>query len=209
MAQALPESVSTGGLPQLPPPADSTATVALAPTLRKSSTSLVSDWPMPAKARRSGWVISTTALLLMLAGSCPTVAAPDNPAQGVWMVDEDVAIAVALCGAGSLCGRIAWLRAPSDGTGRPKRDERNPDAALRSRPLCGLTVLNGLVPVPDEPGRWGAGSFYDPRNGRSYGLMATLRSADVLVARVYIGMPFFGQDQTLLRVHRPGGGGWC
>lgn len=164
---------------------------------------------MPGKARRSGRAVPALALLLGLAGSCPTSGTPDNPVQGVWLVEEDVAIAVTRCGRGSLCGRIAWLRATHDDAGRPKHDERNPDPALRERPLCGLTVLEGLLPVPDEPGRWAAGSFYDPRDGRSYGLTATVRSADVLVARVYVGMPFLGKNQTLLRVRRPGGPGWC
>jgi uncharacterized protein (DUF2147 family) len=125
------------------------------------------------------------------------------------MIEGEVAITVTRCGRGSLCGQIAWLRAPHDEAGRPKRDERNPDPTLRGRPLRGLTVLDGLLPVPGEPGRWDAESIYDPRDGRSYGLTATLRSADVLVARVYVGMPFLGRNQTLLRVQRPGGGGWC
>ena len=76
------------------------------------------------------------------------------------------------------------------------------DAALRDRPLCGLTVLDDLLPVPGEPGRWAAGSFYDPRTGRGYGLMVTLASAYVLVARVYVGMPFLGKNQTLPPVRR-------
>jgi hypothetical protein len=119
-------------------------------------------------------------------------------------------LAVALCGeGGALCGRIVWLRTPRDGAGRPKRDVMNPDAALRDRPLCGVAVLDGLLPVPDEPGRWSAGSFYDPRDGRGYGLAATLVSADVLVARVHLGLPFLGVDQTLRRVERAGGEGWC
>ena len=71
-----------------------------------------------------------------------------------------------------------------------------------------ITALDSPLPVPGEPGRWSAGSFYDPRDGRSYGLTATLRSADVLVARVYVGMPFLGRNQTLLRVQQPGGTGW-
>ena len=83
------------------------------------------------------------------------------------------------------------------------------NAALRDRPLCGLTVLDDLLPVPGEPGRWAAGSFYDPRTGRGYGLMVTLVSADVLVARVYVGMPFLGKNQTLLPVRRARGEEWC
>ena len=77
----------------------------------------------------------------------------------------------------------------------------DPDAALRDRPLRG-------VAVPGEPGRWSAGSFYDPRHGRGHGLAATLVSADALVARVHLGMPFLGVNQTLLRVPRAGGAGW-
>jgi uncharacterized protein (DUF2147 family) len=72
-----------------------------------------------------------------------------------------------------------------------------------------MTVLDGLLPVPDEPDKWNAGSFYDPRNGRGYGLSATLVSTDVLVARVYIGMPFLGLNQALLRTPQGSGEGWC
>jgi uncharacterized protein (DUF2147 family) len=149
------------------------------------------------------------ALLLALTGSSYTTSTSNAQVEGMWMIEDDAAIAVARCGPVSLCGRIAWLRAPHDDTGSPKHDEMNPDAMLRSRPLCGLTVLSGLLPVPDEPDKWSAGSFYDPRDGGNYGLTATLRSADVLVARVYIGMPFLGKNQTLLRVERSGGAGWC
>jgi uncharacterized protein (DUF2147 family) len=151
------------------------------------------------------------ALVFVLAGPCRAAPAPaaDQRAHGIWMIEDEVAIAVDRCDGDSLCGRIVWLRDARDGAGRPKRDEMNPDAALRDRPLCGLTVLDGLLPVPDEADKWAAGSFYDPRNGRSYGLGATLVSADELVARVYIGMPFLGLNQTLLRVHQASGGGWC
>ena len=162
----------------------------------------------PIKVRRCGWAATAAAALIALAAG-PCRAAPAADPQGVWMIEDEVALAVADCGEGSLCGRVVWLRTPRDDAGRPKRDAMNPDPALRDRPLCGVTVLDGLLPVPDEPGRWAAGSFYDPRNGRSYGLMATLVSADVLVARVYVGMPFLGNNQTLLRVQPARGEGWC
>ena len=187
MAQARPERASGGNRPQCPP-------------LRGGKTP-------PAEARRSGGAVAAAAALLLAAG--PGLAAPSADPQGVWMIEDEVALAVARCGAGALCGRVVWLRTPRDEAGRPKRDAMNPDAALRDRPLCGLTVLDGLLPVPGKPGRWDAGSFYDPRTGRGYGLTATLTSADVLVARVYVGMPFLGKNQTLLRVRRASGEGWC
>jgi uncharacterized protein (DUF2147 family) len=164
----------------------------------------------PKEARRGGFVLRAATVAFVLAGPWRTAPAADDPqVQGVWMIEDEVALAVADCGGGSLCGRVVWLRTPRDDAGRPKRDAMNPDAALRERPLCGVTVLDGLLPVPDEPGRWSAGSFYDPRDGRSYGLAATRVSADVLVARVYIGMPFLGVNQTLLRIERATGEGWC
>jgi uncharacterized protein (DUF2147 family) len=161
--------------------------------------------------RRGGRAMAAAVVAFLLAASgLAAPAADDPPVQGVWMIEGEVALAVASCGEGGvLCGRIAWLRIPSDEAGRPRRDTMNPDAALRDRPLCGVAVLDGLLPVPDEPGRWAAGSFYDPRDGRSYGLTATRVSADVLVARVYIGMPFLGVNQTLLRVAPGSGEGWC
>ena len=187
MAQAHPERTSNGSRWQRPPLCDGKAT--------------------PEKARWSGGAVATAAALVALVGPCR--AAPAADPQGVWMIEDEVALAVADCGGGSLCGRVVWLRTPRDGAGHPKRDAMNPNAALRDRPLCGLTVLDGLLPVPGETGRWAAGSFYDPRTGRGYGLMATLLSTDVLVARVYVGMPFLGQNQTLRRVQRARGEGWC
>ncbi len=172
MAQAHPERASNGNRLQRPPPCDGKAA--------------------PETARWSGWAVAAAAALIALAGPCR--AAPAADPQGVWMIEDEVAIAVARCGGDSLCGRIVWLRTARDDAGRPRRDAMNPDSALRDRPLCGLTVLDGLLPVPDGPG---------------YGLAAALGSADVLVARVYIGMPFLGVNQTLLRVQPASGEGWC
>ena len=163
----------------------------------------------PRKVRRGGWAVAAVAVLVVTGPSRASPAAAHPQVHGVWMIEDEVALAVAPCGGDALCGRIVWLRTPSDDAGRPKRDAMNPDAALRDRPLCGVTVLDGLLPVPDEPGRWSAGSFYDPRDGRTYGLAATHVSADVLVARVYLGMPFLGVNQTLLRIERASGEGWC
>lgn len=165
--------------------------------------------PIRQNAQRRHWANLAFALLFLCAALYRRSAASDGAAEGVWMIEDDVAIVVTPCGQGALCGRIAWLRTPRDDAGHAKQDDRNPDGALRRRPLCGLTVLSGLLPVPDEPGKWNGGSFYDPRDGQSYGLTATLTSADVLVVRVYIGMPFLGSNQTMLRVRRATGEGWC
>ena len=45
-------------------------------------------------------------------------------------------------------------------------DIKNPDPALRGRPLLGLRIIEGLKAV--KRGKWRGGVFYDPRTGRSY-----------------------------------------
>ena len=208
MTQAPRNAPAAEGGSRSPSPSGPTGTAPLVMIGTRRPDSIGGAEATPKKARRGGWAAAATVVLL--AG--PSHAAPaaaDAQVHGVWMIEDEVAIAVADCGGDALCGRVVWLRTPHDDAGRPKRDAMNPDATLRDRPLCGLTVLDGLLPVPDEPGRWAAGSFYDPRNGRTYGLAATLVSADVLVARVYVGMPFLGVNQTLLRIKRASGEGWC
>jgi hypothetical protein len=83
--------------------------------------------------------------------------------RGTWMIEDEVAVEIADCAGGSLCGRIVWLKTPHDAAGQLKRDLMNPDAALRKHLVCGLTVIEGLTPA--GPAKWEAGSFYDPRDG--------------------------------------------
>ncbi len=108
---------------------------------------------------------------------------------------------------GLLCGRILWLKIPRDRQGESDRDKHNPDPVLRPRQLCGLTILWGLHPT--DPGRWGGGWFYNPDDGRTYNITAQLKSADVLIARIYLGLPFLGKTKTLLRVPHGTSEGWC
>ena len=69
---------------------------------------------------------------------------------------------------------------------------------MRQRQLCGLTTLRDLRPA--GPGRWSDGAFYDPQDGKTYGVSAQLASADVITARIYLGVPLLGQNRTLVRV---------
>src|SRR6185312_7721199 len=97
-------------------------------------------------------------LAVLLCGPANRAEAADL--RGVWLVDNQVAVELFPCNDG-LCGRIVGLSEPRDNAGRPKHDRRNPDPALRERPLCGLGVLSGLKPV--APGSWEGGTFYNPQ----------------------------------------------
>ncbi|HTR17470.1 MAG TPA: DUF2147 domain-containing protein [Acetobacteraceae bacterium] len=110
------------------------------------------------------------------------------------------------CG-GGLCGQIVWLHHPRDPAGQLVRDKKNPDPALQQRPLCGQTIIWGLQPA--DPDHWKGGWLYNPDDGKTYRIRGALRSADTMVVRIYLGIPFFGESWTLLRVPRLSSEGWC
>ncbi|MGE5502363.1 MAG: DUF2147 domain-containing protein [Ignavibacteriales bacterium] len=148
-------------------------------------------------------------LVLVVAAAflCPpqAMSEPAIP-QGVWLMDGRVAVQIFECET-LMCGRIIWLAVPRDPQGLLDRDKKNPDPALRQRKLCGLTVLWGLHPVGAD--RWRDGWFYNPDDGVTYRVKAQLKSADVLVARVYVGVPLLGKTKTLVRVTHDTSEGWC
>ena len=73
--------------------------------------------------------------------------------------------------------------------------------------MCGLTIFWGLSPAGS--GRWRGGWFYNPDDGGTYNVSAELRSADLLVARVYAGIPLLGRSKILTRVPHGTSDGWC
>ena len=96
---------------------------------------------------------------------------------GVWLTaNGESEIEIQPCDNG-LCGRIVTTFKPSDGQASPANDVNNPDPALRSRPMLGLTILSGLKPAED-PEAW-EGLVYNPRDGETYAVFLTLKG-DVL-----------------------------
>jgi len=117
-----------------------------------------------------------------------------------------VAVQIFDCG-GLLCGRIVWLQRPRDAMGQLVRDRKNPDAALQQRPLCGQTVIWGLQPA--DPNQWENGWLYNPDDGNTYRVSARLSDADTMIARIYRGIPLFGETWIMRRVPLLDSEGWC
>jgi uncharacterized protein (DUF2147 family) len=139
-------------------------------------------------------------LLMSLGLFVAVSAASASEPRSVWLLEGgEVAIEMFDCN-GLLCGRIVWLK-PDDDGGAGVRVS-NPQS-----PLCLQTVMRRLRPV--APGRWQGGSLYDPRDGRSYSVILQAKSADVLSARAYLGLPAFGESQLLHRVRDLPREGWC
>lgn len=116
----------------------------------------------------------------------PAQAAPVNPMFGLWIDHTgDGAVEIAPCAPGSkeICGRIVWLRSPTDGRGRPLADELNEDNRFRGRPICGMPVLGDLKPQPS--GNYDEGWVYDPRQGKAFDVQLTLKGPDRLEVMGY------------------------
>ena len=142
---------------------------------------------------------------MTLSAATPVPALSAIP-QGVWLIDGKAAVQIYDC-AGLMCGRVIWLKVPRNPLGQLDRDKHNPDPILRQRQLCGLTMLGNLRPA--GPGRWSDGWFYNPEDGKTYGLSARLASDNVITARIYVGAPVLGQTRTLVRVPHGVSTGWC
>ena len=126
--------------------------------------------------------------------------------QGVWLYDAKAAVQIYGC-EDRMCGRIQWLLVPRNPEGQLDRDKHNPDPVLRRRQLCGLTMIWGLQPSGVD--RWKNGWFYNPDDGATYRVSAYLKSADVIVVRIYVGVSLLGKTKTLVRVPQETSEGWC
>jgi uncharacterized protein (DUF2147 family) len=138
--------------------------------------------------------------------SASRIVASAGIPQGVWLIDNEVAVQIFDC-SNLLCGRLLWLLIPRDPQGRLHHDENNPKPALRERPLCGLTIFWGLR--PNGPDRWTDGWFYNPDDGETYNISAELISADTIAARISLGIALFGKTKTLHWVAHGTSNGWC
>jgi uncharacterized protein (DUF2147 family) len=114
--------------------------------------------------------------------------------------DGEVILEVGPCGA-SRCAKVAWLRLPAGPDGQPLRDYRNSDPNLRSRAVCGLTVITGFEKQPD--GTWGEGTVYVPDLGSSYSGYAEVLSLTQVKITGYIFLPLFGASEIWTKVSGP------
>ena len=113
-------------------------------------------------------------LALSLVGVATGVsAAPADPAFGLWLTAaRDGQIRIAPCPErpAEACGIIA---APYGTQTRSEYDDKNPNPALRTRPLIGLRILSGFR--SEGAGRWTGGKIYDPTDGRTYSAYFSVR----------------------------------
>jgi uncharacterized protein (DUF2147 family) len=142
----------------------------------------------------------STALLMALL-SVASVRAQSPTPTGVWQDSSGrVQVEIAPCGE-QLCGKIVWFKWPDNDQGLPLLDVKNKDPALRTRPLLGLTILDGLRRTGENT--WEEGKIYNPEDGVIY--QADMSMADDGSLRVRAHQGPFGK--TLIWTHMTAAGG--
>ena len=113
-------------------------------------------------------VVST---LMAAMSVTPASAQLRENALGVWAEEDGEAhVEIAPCG-DKLCGRIVWLKEPSDANGRPHTDQNNPSPTLRTRPILGLLIMADLQPNGNNT--FLQGQVYNSENGKIYDVYLT------------------------------------
>jgi len=135
------------------------------------------------------------ALLLGLAAASALAGSDRGAVMGKWASDTSI-IEIDERG-GTLHATIVSVldplfKANEDGpAGTTRSDVKNPDAALRARPLVGIDLLSGYQ---FKSGKW-QGTLYDPESGKSYKSTMTVSSDGKLEMRGYIGAPMLGRTE--------------
>lgn len=132
-------------------------------------------------------------------------APPPNPYVGLWLDHTgDGIVEIAQCSPDTperLCGRIVWLRAPLDQTGRPFVDGLNEDASQRNRPICGLPVIGNVTAKPN--GTYDEGWIYDPRQGKAFSVELSLMGPDRIQVMGYKGMKLLNRKFVWTKTTEP------
>lgn len=93
-------------------------------------------------------------------------------------------------------GKLAWIKEPNE-KGKPKTDEKNPTESLRNKPLLNLEILKNFI---FDDGKWIDGTIYDPKSGKTYSCKLTLKDANQLSVRGFIGVSLIGRTEVFKRV---------
>lgn len=142
-------------------------------------------------ACRFGFIVAMLVALL----AAPSVRAQNTGEPiGIWLTQAgDARVKVSKCG-GGICGVIVGLKEPIDpATGKPQVDDKNPNPALKRRPMIGLPLFSGMR--ASGPGKW-SGQIYNADDGSSYASSVSVTGPDTLRVEGCVGALCGGETWT-------------
>lgn len=138
--------------------------------------------------------LAVLALLLSLASFAQKL--PADQITGVWQC-EDYKIEMFKVG-NTYSAKLLWSKEMFEADGKTsKKDVKNSNEKLRSRPVQGLTHITGLV---YQDGEYVEGKLYSVQDGNTYGFKGKLKGPNDLEIRGYKGIPLMGKSFKWKRV---------
>ena len=136
----------------------------------------------------------TTAFIIAIAAAPSVHAQGTGEPTGVWLTQSgDARVKVSKCG-GGICGTIVGLKDPIDpATGKPQVDDKNPNPALKKRPMIGLPLFSGMQ--PSGPNKW-SGQIYNADDGSNYASSVSVAGRDTLRVEGCVGALCGGENWT-------------
>jgi uncharacterized protein (DUF2147 family) len=107
--------------------------------------------------------------------------------DGTWKI-RNLVLDIHACES-HVCGTVVWT------------------APEQRKKECGKVIVWGLS--ADGPSNWTGGSIFDPKDGTTYNLSASLQPDGTLRARIYRGFEWLGKTENLSRVPDRSLAGWC
>ena len=138
----------------------------------------------------------TTTILFVLAGFLAFSQA-NTDIIGEWYNAEKDAVITLFEENKTVSGKISWMQFPNDQDGNPKTDPLNPEKNLKSRARLGMVIMTGFAFIKEKI--WDDGELYDPKKGKTYSGMMTLKDNNTIDLRGYIGFSFIGRSSTWTR----------
>lgn len=121
---------------------------------------------------------------------------------GTWLTGDGKGIIDIYKNGDRYQGKIIWLKEPNDAkTGKPKTDIQHPNKSQHDRPIKGLVNLWGFS--FNNKGKWENGRVYDPKNGKEYKCVITMKDADNIEVRGFVGITLIGQTDAWKRTKVP------
>ncbi len=136
-------------------------------------------------------VIAVTAAVL---AATPALAQGASEPNGVWLTQAgDARVKISKCG-GGICGVIVGLKDPVDpATGKPQIDDKNPNPALKKRPMIGLPLFSAMQPAAAN--KW-SGQIYNADDGGTYASSISVAGPDTLRVEGCVGALCGGETWT-------------
>ncbi len=149
-------------------------------------------------------IISIAVSILIAGAQVPDLLAQKFQADdvvGIWFRDQahDTAKAkfeIYRAANGTYEGKLIW---GGSSTFETKTDRKNPDPALRNRPLKNMLFLTNFTFDGDD--EWSGGRIYSAEDGDTYKCKMELEdNKHTLKVRGYVGIPLLGKTERWHRV---------